>query len=278
MARKTEEERAHDKLIEETRKQIREELEGKQGKKNSRRRLNFDKRVFIAGIICGFILGVALIILIGNISMNGLFGKSKINITTPDSVLDTGTVNNCTAADFKNAILGEARQKQELIVMEQSLKIPTTFSKAGLFNLPIFSQVKNVTYYGTGIYTIDLSKLTSDKVDVDMDNNTVTVQIPHSCLQYIKPDIEKTEFEDTEKGLLSFGDIKLTTEEQNEVQQAALKTMRDRLIQNELFNKADNFASNNVWQLFQPVVNAVSPEFSVIIKFDETTWNEVTEK
>ncbi len=275
MPRKTEEEKAHDRLVEETRRQIREELEGKKNGKKPRKKLNFDKRVFIGGALLGFVLGMVVIVLIGNISANGLFGKKEINITTPDSILDTGTVNNYTAADFKNAILGEALQKKELIVMEQSLKVPTTFSKAGLFNFPIFSKVKNVIYYGTGVYTIDLSKLDADKIDVDMENNIVSIRIPHSCLQYIHPEINKTEFEDTDKGLLSFGDIKLTTEEQNQVEQAAMDTMRDRLIQNELFNKADNFASNNVWQLFQPIVNTISPDFSVVVMFDETTSNEV---
>lgn len=286
MARKTEEEKARERLIEEARQQIREELEGKTsgksgrtGKKpKSRRSLNFDKRVIIGSMLLGFIIGIAFIILIGNISANGLFGKKDITITTPDSVLDTGIVNNYTAADFENAILGEAMQKQELIVMEQYLKIPTTLSKAGLFNFPIFSQMKNVVYYGTGVYTIDLSKLDTDSIDVDMENYIVSISIPHSCLQYINPDINKTEFEDTEKGFLSFGDIKLTTEEQNQVEQAAMNMMRDRLIQNELFTKADNFASNNVWQLFQPIINTVSPDFSVVVMFDETTNHEVTAK
>ncbi len=283
MARKTAEEKAHDKLVEEARQQIREELEGKSsGKKpkgkKGKRGLVFDKRVIIGSMLFGFILGMAFLILIGNISANGLFGKKEITITTPDSVLDTGSINNYTAADFKNAILGEAMQKKELIVMEQSLKIPTTFSKAGLFDFPIFSKVKNVVYYGTGVYTIDLSKLDENSISVDMESNIVSIEIPHTCLQYINPDLDKTEFEDTEKGLLSFGDIKLTTEEQNQVEQASLNMMRDRLIQSELFTKADNFASNNVWQLFQPIVNTVSPDFSVVVLFDETTSNEVTAK
>ncbi|MCQ2512188.1 MAG: DUF4230 domain-containing protein [Lachnospiraceae bacterium] len=283
MARKTEEEKARERLIEEARQQIREELEGKSGKqsgKNRKRRgrFNFDKKTFIGGLILGFVLGMALIILIGNISANGLFGKKDITVTTSNHVLDTGTVNASTAVEFKNAILGEAVQKQELIVFEQLLTVSTTISKAGLFNFPLFSKMKNIVYYGTGVYTIDLSKLKEDDIDVDMENNIVNIRIPHSCLQYIIPDINKTEFEDTEKGFLSFGDIKLTSEEQNQIQQAAVNTMRDSLIQNALFVMADNHATNVVWQLFQPAVNKISPYFSVVVTFDDTTNHEVTAK
>lgn len=45
------------------------------------------------------------------------------------------------------------------------------------------------------------------------ENRTVTVEIPHAVLRYVNIDIDKIEFEKTDKAILGFGDIKLTQEQ-----------------------------------------------------------------
>lgn len=204
-----------------------------------------------------------------------IFGTNHTSQTTADEVLENGLFTY-TAVDFQDAILGEASQHQELIVMEQPLEIATTITKAGLGNLQIFSKMKTITYYGTGVYTVDMAGIDADHIKVDMDKKQVTVVIPHSCLQYINPDLDKTQFEDTEKGLLAFGDIKLKTEDQNRLLQSVYKSMEEKLTEAEVFQMADEYASVSTWQMFQPLVTAVSPEFTVEIVFDETTSNQVT--
>ena len=173
-----------------------------------------------------------------------------------------------TAADFENAILGEASQHKELIVMEQPLSIQVTITKAGLGNLAVFSKVKNATYYGTGVYTIDLSVIDQDHIEVDEEKQNVTVFIPHSVLQYINPDLEATEFEDTEKGLLAFSDIKLTLEEQNLLEISIRDAMSERLNQEDLFELADRYAVLSAWEIFQPLITSVSREYTVTIEWE----------
>ena len=136
--------------------------------------------------------------------------------------------------------------------------------------------MKTITYYGTGVYTVDMSGIDKEHILVDLEKKQVTVVIPHSCLQYINPDLDKTEFEDTEKGLLAFGDIKLKTEDQNRLLQSVYKSMEEKLTEKEVFQMADEYASMSTWQMFQPFVSAVSPEFTLEITFDESTSNEVT--
>lgn len=61
-------------------------------------------------------------------------------------------------AEICDAILGENRNKQELIVMEQDLnvtsKIDDTFLGWG-----VFKKAQDITMYGSAVYTTDLSKM-----------------------------------------------------------------------------------------------------------------------
>jgi hypothetical protein len=237
-------------------------LKDKGGKKNG--------GGFFKGLIVGIITGG---LVVGAIAWNmgqKVFGTVDSVKASADAILDQNLIGY-TAADFQDAVLGAASEHQELIVMEQPLEIPTTITKAGLGNLAIFSKVKNVTFYGTGVYTVNMANIDKDHIAVDMDAKTVTVKIPHTVLQYINPDLDKTEFEDTQKGLLAFGDLALTQEQQNQLEKAVRDAMLKRLDSADLYTQADEYATMKTWEIFQPLITAVSPEFKVVMEFDDAT-------
>ena len=173
-----------------------------------------------------------------------------------------------TALDFQNAVLGTASEHQELIVMEQPLELSSTITKAGLGNLAVFRKTKTFTCYGTGVYTVDLKHIDAEHILVDEEQKEVTIRVPHAVLQYVNPNYELMEFEDTDKGLLSFGDLTLTLEQQTEVQKAVQQTMTEYLSQDSVLAQADEFAKMKTWDTFQPIVSAVSPEFKVNIEIE----------
>ncbi len=221
-----------------------------------------------------FLIGLVIGLIAGALLMYSLFKPSEpehINTITPvesaDVVIDQNFATY-TAADFENAVLGAASEHQELIVMEQPLSIMTTVTKAGLGGLPVFSKVKNITYYGTGVYTTDLSHIDKKHISVDETEKTVTVTIPHTVLQYINPDLNSTEFEDTEKGLLAFGDIKMTAEEQNILETSVYDAMKERLDSEDLYAQADTLAKLKTYEIFQPLITAVSPQYKVIMELE----------
>ena len=181
-----------------------------------------------------------------------------------DEVLDEH-FTGFTAAQFQDAVLGETKQKQELIVMEQSVQMTTTITKTGLGQLPIFSKMKDITFHADGIYTVDLSHIDAEHILVDDENKTVTIAIPHAQLHTVKPDITATEFSDTEHGLLAFGDISLTAEQQNELEQSAYGSLEKKLSEKKFIDQADEFAIMKTWEIFQPAITSVSPEYKVII-------------
>ncbi len=224
----------------------------------------------------GFFKGLLLGILIGALGLWFLMPKQPSSpepapaaVEDADVTLDNNGILGFTAADFQEAVLSAASEHQELIVMEQPLSITTTITKAGLGNLAIFAKIKEVTYYGTGVYTVDLSGMKEDRILVDEETCTVTVRIPHTVLQYVNPELSKTEFEDTENGLLAFGDLKLTPEETNLLEQSVYRAMEERLDSQDLYLEADRFAELKTWEIFQPLVSAVSPMYRVAIEFTD---------
>lgn len=291
MAGKSKKDDAYERAVAEAREQIRAELrgesDGKAGKlgksaKGSKygygigsARGRSGKLIpFIGGLIIGLIVGALLLLLIGNASQTMFFGTNHTTTTNADTVFQQGMLGTYTAADFEKAILGEASRHKELVVKEQPIEIPTTITRAGLGNLQIFSKVQNVYYYGTGVYTISLAELDESNIRVDEENQKVRVMIPHACLQYINPNLDLTMFEEAGRGLLAFGDIKMTTQEQNSLQQSVVESMRERLTHEDMYLGADEFAKVSAWEIFQPLVASVSPSYLLEIMFDENTTHQ----
>ena len=221
---------------------------------------------FIKGLILGLIVGAVAMFLINK----QLQAKPHTSDET-DPIVD-GVVEEhftgFTAVDFENAVLGESEGHKELIVMEQPVQFTTKLSQEGPWEWEIFRKTKAITYHGTGVYTVDLSNVNKSNIAVDENAKTVKVTVPHAVLQYVNPDFDKIEFEDTEKGLLAFTDIKLTAEQQNELEKAVLTGMEEVLSDEEILSQADDFANIKVWELFQPAVSAVSPEYKVEVEFN----------
>jgi len=225
------------------------------------------KKGFLSGLILGLIIGIALTSIFGlTILKNSLDNLIDTSKDTADEIIDE-TFYGYTALDFKDAILTKTIEQQKLVVMEQYLEIETTITKAGLGNLEIFSKAKNIIYSGMGNFTVDLSKVTAEKIEVDETNKVVTITIPHAELYNVSIDFENIKYEDTEKGLLSFGDIKLTTEDSNQINASVEQSMKETLSKKSILDKADEYAIEQVYQTFAPIVIAMDEEYVVEIKF-----------
>lgn len=177
----------------------------------------------------------------------------------PDSTMGYNKI------DFTNAVLGKARETAKLVVLEQEVEVDSEISSA-LANLAVFKKTKQVHSVGTGYYTVDLDGFTADNVAVDLERRTVAVTIPAAVLDHTAVDPEKTTFEQTEHALLGFGDVKLTQEQQNELDRSMQKAMDEVLDTTQQYEKANEIARLKVRQLFQPVVSAVAEEFLVEVE------------
>ncbi len=196
------------------------------------------------------------------------FFTPDINIDIPDSL--SGLLPDETMGynqiDFSNAILGESRTKSDFVVLEQDVSVSTRVSQA-LANLALFEKSQIIRSYGTGVYTVDLSKLSSTDIALDNKLNLVTIVIPHSTLAYVTVDVEKTEFEETKKALFAFGEIKLTNEQLNLLEQNIQDAMKEQLGSADMLAKADEFTLSQVQKLLEPIVQSVSAKYILTVSF-----------
>ena len=193
-----------------------------------------------------------------------------INIDIPDSLssLLPDEQMGYNKIDFSNAILGESREKSDFVVLEQDVVVSTRVSQA-LANLALFEKSQVIRSFGTGVFTVDLSKLSADDIAFDPKLNLVTITIPHAALSYVTVDVEKTEFEETKKALFAFGEIKLTSEQQNILEQEIQKAMQELLETSDMLAKADTAALSQVLHLLEPVVKTLDPEVILNVAFVE---------
>ena len=180
--------------------------------------------------------------------------------------LSESAVMGNTTAEIGEAILGEARQKQELVVWEQDIQVDSEISQA-LANIPIFSKTKTVRSFGTGVYTVDMGLIDESSIDVDEQARTVTMSIPHTQLQYITKDLERTEFEDTQHAILGFGDVKLTQEQQNLLERSIEDAMRVELESDACFEDADAAALLVVYDVYQPLIAQIDNTYALEVQF-----------
>ena len=210
------------------------------------------------------LLVIALLVLLSRIGK--LFSPS-VEIDLPDSLneLLPDATMGYSKFDFSNAILGESREKSDFVVLEQDVTVTSRVSQA-LANLALFEKSQIIRSYGTGVYTVDLSQLDEQDVTLDEATRTVTVAIPHAKLSYVTADVEKTEYEETQKALFAFGEIKLTNEQMGLLQQNIEDAMRAELSTPEMLAGADAAAAGQVQKLFLPLVQAVATDYSVAIR------------
>lgn len=172
-----------------------------------------------------------------------------------------------TAADFEEAILGDSTKLKKIEVFEQELSDVSTLTETGLFNLGIFSKSQMITYNATVVYTVDLGQLNENDINFDKENLTITIYIPHPQQEEINIPEDKIQFSDPDKGMLAFGDIKMTPEDAYKIQAEARNRMQEKLDGSDIQTTADRFAILSVWELYSPIIKSVSPQHSLIVEF-----------
>ncbi len=189
-----------------------------------------------------------------------------------DLVIENKGVLGYTAADFADAVLGDTSKLKKVEVYEARISDAVTLIDTGLANLSIFTKTQVITYNGTAIYTVDLSLLSKDDIEIDEDNKTVIMHIPHAVCGTINTPSNEMEFEDLERGWLAFGEIKLTQEESAKVEDEARLRMEKKLDELNEQEKADRFSKMTFWEMYQPIISSVSPEYKLEIVFTDLKY------
>lgn len=201
-----------------------------------------------------------------NLGLEGVF-RLEDPAEKHDLVLENNGIFGYTAADFEEAILGDQEKMKKLEVMRQEVSDVSTVTETGLFNWNVLTKSKLITYNGTAIYTVDLSKLGKSDIVFNEEEKMITIKIPHAVLEPLNIPEDKIQFGDTTGGLLAFGDLKLTPEQSAEIQAGAREKMIQKLQADNVQEMADRFAILCVWELYSPIVKGVAKDYSLEVVF-----------
>lgn len=204
--------------------------------------------------------------LIGNaFHIKNIFARETA-VEGHDMTIDNYGIFGYTVADFADAVLGDSEKLNKIEVYKQEISDASTITNAGLGKFKVFSKTKLITYHGTATYTVDLRKLNKNDFELDETNHVITITIPRTIREDINIPADQIEFGDTEKGVLAFGDVKLTPEEQSDVEKEARAHMVEKLKAENIRAIADEFAVKAVWEMYQPIIASVSPGYTLVVK------------
>lgn len=212
------------------------------------------------------------------------------NIDNKSYTLSDGAMPYEVNVKFGDALLKEAKQDKKLIIMTQEVVMPYTAESEGFIKLDAFSKSQGMVFYGKAEYTVDLSDLGTDSFEVDNENKKITIHIP-------RPEAEvnfqpgKAKFFDTSNGILSFGQLKLTNEQHNELENVALGLLRSKVASDEESRQtAERYARLSVKEIYEPVIRqmenaavkaennplAIAPHYEVEVVTDSEPSAETT--
>ena len=172
-----------------------------------------------------------------------------------------------TVADFKDPIILAHGKDARLIVYTAELFEVVSMADEGWGGFKWNSTYQEAKYFGQAEYTVDLSQLSEKDFIVNNEQKILTVRIPYAVLSPINILNDKTQFKDTEKGWLGPKEVKMTSEELNKIMLEIEEKMKAQLIDENIMAKANEEAKVVVAELLTATIQAVDPEFSVVVVF-----------
>lgn len=172
-----------------------------------------------------------------------------------------------TVADFKDPIIIAHGKDARLIVYTAELSEVVSMADEGWGGFKWNSTYQEAKYFGQAEYTVDLSQLSEEDFIVNNEQKLLTVRIPYAVLSPINILNDKTQFKDTEKGWLGPKEVKMTSEELNKIMLEVEEKMKAQLIDENIMAKANEEAKIVVAELLTATIQAVDPEFTVVVVF-----------
>lgn len=178
--------------------------------------------------------------------------------------------NEDITLSLKEAVLGDSERQKKLQVFIQEISDVTKVTDEG-WGWGIFKvgqKYQYIKYSGTATYTVDLTNLDEDHLKINEADKTLTIYVPHVD-EKLDINENETQADDTENvGIFSIGDLELTEEERKEVIARVKANMEQKLQEEKSNENADRMAKLSIWEIYQPVVSKVSPDYTVVIEFE----------
>lgn len=172
-----------------------------------------------------------------------------------------------TVADFREPVILAHGKDARLIVYTAELSEVVSLADEGWGGFKWNSTYQEAKYFGQAAYTVDLSQLSEEDFIVNNELKNLTVRIPYAVLSPINILDGKTQFKDAEKGWLGPKDVEMTPEDHSKLMVEVKEKMKAQLVDENIMTKANEEAKVVVAELLTATIQAVDPEFRVIVVF-----------
>lgn len=208
-----------------------------------------------------------ILITILSIALLSFFSYKIIKVFKGDSKPWIVADANDTSKKFitKDTVIKKIQQKQKLITTEVEINEKITIDNSW-GDISVFKKLQNISFTGKGVYVVDLSSLKSTNISIDSNNNILAVKIPKPKVELVTIDESKTVYETPEKGLLRFGDIKLTPQDHEIMVGNVKKTMTQKMNEAEYSDKALTNSKRSMETLIKSILNNDS-KYTVKVEF-----------
>lgn len=222
---------------------------------------NFLMRIIKKRYIILIILGVGL----------GFYFSYRLSLA-PKKTAQTWVVPNIQDMSNKfiteETLINQIHEKQQLITMEVDMTEKVTIDDSW-GSLSIFKKVQDINYFGTGTFVVDLSSLNNKNITIDNSSHKIYVKVPAPSIKSITIQEEKTEYQTPETGLLRFGEIELSLEDNQALLKNAKEKMTKKLSEEEYIKEASKNSKETLEALVKGIVEtAVKDNYDVSIDFE----------
>lgn len=229
------------------------------------------KKMLLNSIICI----ILIIVIIAVLSWSGNNKELKDSGPYDDGIeqLDLDSIylkDSDVQIDFSEVIIGQEKESRKLIVYEQEACVSTQLTDRLIKVLDVdwMKKTQKVSYTGKGYFVVDLDKLTKDNIIQDKSKKEITIKIGHAYLQAIEVNPEDIIIDEVKESLLAKGDIKLTVADYNIIEKELKSRLEERFNNADNGQKADDIALKMVKEVYEPIVKAIDPGYSVYVAFE----------
>ncbi len=189
------------------------------------------------------------------------------NIIMPDHASAPDDVMGYKDSEISEIIATENRELKQLIVYEQDVEAAMDITDMFL-DIEWFKKKQTVHLTATAEYIIDLAKITEDDVSVNRTDRIITVTIPRAELKNVVIDFSKTTFDDIERNIFGWGDIKLTPEQTNEVEKDLQEALLEEASQTPYLSSADLAGIRQVEAVYRKVLTNLNSQAQIVAVLD----------
>ena len=215
-----------------------------------------------------------LALLVAGVVIYGcVHGADPLHVRVSDGIeqIDLDTIrlpSSGVEVNFSDVILSAPNESRKLIVSTQSGTVTTKLTDRLIKQLDFdfMKKTQNVSYTGTGYYVVDLDNLTAADVIEVRSEKTVTIRINRPYLQTIEIDPGCIIIEEVEESLLARGDIKLSVADYTAIEQDLRSRLEEKFDTAANGQAADELAVKMVKEVYEPIVKAIDPRYSVVVE------------